>query len=1031
MKKFLLTFMFFVPFILSAVIGPNVSIAPDGTELKWEEGAWDFFIMHKTLVERVTGEANNVGTDQDNTAKNPQADTCISETVGSTYTLTSEHIPPDADVDRAFLIWLAPIDPSKLNGPTDNSVTLTFTNATYPDLTVTKEVTAAQGYLNRNQNVQGNFEYEALYFPEDMSRPQQPIGETGIFTYRVEVSDFMKEIIAKGAEKALKPGEALYGDYNVKGMECSNDSSYLTTSGLMGGWFMPFVYTSQNIGAKKIYFYHGLQAYHYETSDITVSGFTLPDEAIIKLGLVVFEGDPGLASSMVLDSSSPNYMQSAPLEGLSISGHDPNDFAPLFNNCNPLTTTTDQLGMTVNYTEMFNSISSVFGWESSSDYWCVGNPNQLWPMDTTNPLEYAIDADILVVDSSPNGPFQGRFLKDDKQFILRVGANQDQVLTNMLIVSVDTKLPQFDIPDKREKDFCSCSKDADTVCADRPFYYTIKVQNHGSYPANNVTVQDTLPPQVEYMPGTTEIATKFDANGLGTDWTPVPDIDGKFPYATAQKVADTLKYCDSPTNCGEGTTAWIRFEVKPKSNLSKNEVIKNSAFISSMESEMPYHSNSSIPLRLTFGSCPAITECELPPKMQCGGVRIDNENYCAGDSDCKDGKKCVNNECVLDVSGDLTTNATVSFDIGQNSPGKGDTSEIFVPNPSEKLVLGQFYLLSEDNSGKVYEFHTVSLKLDKDSEVNAKNLKLYKDVNGNGKVDEGDVEIAKADSLKSTYYIEFATTDQANRFLKSGIKHHFIVTTDVSSTSEDDSKFKMLIEGYEAFKITDKGTVTVKGAKTEFANYRFEPASGFIFTKGQYDPQIPSYKDFNGKHEMLQVRTKSIAMTNKITSIKIKTSASMAKFGEGIKSISLILDKDNNGIESAGDEVLKKLSSFDSGTSATFDKLDIPYNQDEEKYLIFKAEFKMSVNDKAKITVQNVKLENGTAKGIPLSSKEFEYKCDPTDPNSCSQESDDDDEGGCAILAVPEDSSNALYLVFAAFAALLALAGIKVSVSKK
>ena len=161
MKKFLLFFMFFVPFLMFADIGQyGVSIAPDGSELKWEEGAWDFFIMHKSLVERKTGE-HDTGT------TNPQADTCIDENIGSTYTLTSEHIPVDANVDRAFLVWLAPIDPAKIgNGPTDNSVTLTFTHASNPNITHSMEVKAStEGYLNKNQNVLGNFEYEAIYVP--------------------------------------------------------------------------------------------------------------------------------------------------------------------------------------------------------------------------------------------------------------------------------------------------------------------------------------------------------------------------------------------------------------------------------------------------------------------------------------------------------------------------------------------------------------------------------------------------------------------------------------------------------------------------------------------------------------------------------------------------------------------------------------------------------------------------------------------------------------------------------------------------
>ncbi len=1021
MKKFLLVLMVFVPVMLFAALGSNgISRDSNGNEIKWEEGAWDFFIMHKSLIKQVTGSAST-------TAGNPQADTCIEQEIGSTYKLEAKHIPPDADIDRAFLVWLAPQDPDNLNGPTDNSVTLTFTNASDPSITLSREITAStQGNLATTQI--GNFEYEALNMPADSAT-----GATGVFTYRVEVSDFMKEIIAMGEAAGMKPGEALYGNYNVKGMECSNHQNYLTTSGLVGGWFMPFVYTSANINPKKIYFYNGLAAYRFQAETFPVQGFELPAEAVIKLGLVVFEGDPGLASA----TGTTLFGQAEP-EALSVSGQsNPNDFALLFNNCNP-PRYQDSLGQAFNYTEIFNSISSIFSWEDSENYWCIGNPDN--PSDTSNPIEYAIDADILMVDSGPTGPFYGKFNKGDTMLNLKIGANQDQVYTNLLVVSVDTKAPKFDIPanpktpNGREKDYCSCSTDEDAVCSDRPFYYTIKIQNWGENQAGNVMLQDTLPAQVEYVAGTTEIATKFDENGNGTDWTAVPDVNGGFPYTNPQMITDVMtQHCDKlnePDYCSQG--AWVRFVVRPKANLSKNEVIRNTAVITG--DSMPYNSNSNIPLRLKLGKCPLITECELPPKAQCGGVRIEgNDNYCSEDKDCKDGKKCRNNECVSEGgSGDLATNdLTVSFDMGKDSPGSGSDNEILISSPSEKLVLGQFYLLSDGDKDKSYEIVKALFKFNKDADVKAENFKLFKDANGNAKVDEGDPELGTAEIKNSS--VEFSITDAANRQIKTAEKTYFIVTADVktTATSGQPGKFSMTIEGPESFALKSGGKIEVNGKRTDFATFRFEPFEGFVFTTGQFDPPVPSYKTFNGEHEMLQVRTKSIGASDKIKTIKLKTSGSFAKFGEGIKSISLILDRDGNGVQSEGDTVLQKVSSFDNSTQMSFEDLDelLQYGENEEKYLIFKAEFKMSVGETARITISSVKTGTGSAVGVPLTSKEFTYECDETDPTSCA--SGDDDSSGCAISAVEESDSSMLYIVFAAFAALIALAGVKVFASKK
>ena len=423
-----------------AAIGDNdISVAPDGTQLKWDEGNWDFFIMHKTLLKQSTGEATT-------NENNPQGDDFKES---STFKLTSKHIPTDAEIDRAFLVWLSTQDPENLEGPTDNSVTLTFTNAGDPDFSLTRKVTASkQGDLATTQV--GGFEYEALNMPDST------VGNTGVYTYRVEISDFMKEIVEKGKGKGMESGMALYGDYTVSGMDGSNHQNYISASGLVGGWFIPFVYTSPKISTKKIYFYHGLAQYRLQSKTIGVSGFKLPDNAFIKLGLVVFEGDPGLANANL----------GAGPESLSVSGQsNPDNFAPLFNNCNPAKSL-DSSGYTFNYTEIFNSISSVYGWEDNEYYWCAGDPNNL--LSTSNPLEYAMDADVFVVDASPGGPFHGTFNKGDTSFNIKIGANQDQVYTNMLIVSIDTVSHGSDTGDTDpdtgdDSDSADTGEDSDTA----------------------------------------------------------------------------------------------------------------------------------------------------------------------------------------------------------------------------------------------------------------------------------------------------------------------------------------------------------------------------------------------------------------------------------------------------------------------------------------------------------------------------------------------------------------------------------------
>ncbi len=1036
MKKFLLLLIFLLPSLLFAVIGQNgISIAPDGTLLKWEEGAWDFFIMHKSSLERSPeNKAAALDADLHEIAGNPQGDTLIDQTIGTTYTLTSKHIPADADVSRAFLIWQADQDPDNIDGSTDNSVILTFINSTDPTLTYSQEITASiQG--NLAQDSKGTFEYEAVrlevdknyYDVKNSDKPyycavddQSKKRYTGYYTYRVEVSDFMKKIIKMGEEKGMQPGEALYGDYNVKGMTSSDHCFYMKQSAMVGGWALPFVYTSSNIRAKKIYFYHGLEAYQHKNAFITVNGFELPAEAVIRLGLVVFEGDPGMAKMT-------NGIAGLPPEGLSISGFaTPNDYKILFNSCNPLKDK-DQNGNNFQYSEIYNSISSVFGWEDQVET-CIGDPDN--PESTEKPIEYAIDADTFLVDSRFS-PFDTMFNKGDMQFGLKIGSNQDQIFTNFLIVSVDTRPPQFDIPDAREKNYCSCAKEADAICADRPFYYTIKVQNWGENFAYNVKVQDKLPVQVDYVPGSTEIATKINEQGLGTDWEPVPDVDGKFPFEEPRTVAESLRYCNS----GSGTcdeSVWIRFAVKPKSDLPKNEVIKNSATILSEDgpTTYSYYTNTSIPLRLKQGTCPAITECELPPKMECGGVKVDDPDFCNDDDECQGGKKCIDNKCQDEPVSNLTSGADVTFGEGVNSPSN-EGSAILIESPAEGVVLGQFYLFAEGNKDKSYNFNVIDLKFNAETDIEAKNFKLYKDVNGDGKVDGGDKEIASAEAPKNSY-VKFTVSDPADRLTASGIRNHFIVTADASTNSESHpGRFNLVIEGGESFNISDSGTAKVSGTAVDFVEYRFEPAEGFIITKGEKDPKVPSYKDFNGEHEMLQVRTKSKGSADEVLSISVRTPGNYVKFGEGIKSLSIIIDKNQDGLHSAGEEVIAKITDFANPTSIQINDLQdlLKYEKDEEKFLLFKVEFKMSAGEKAKIQVSSVKVKSGhPVVEVPVSSNEFAYECDESDPNSCAQ---DEDEGGCTVSAVPEGGSRALYALITLLAAVSALFAFRFFTSKK
>lgn len=234
------------------------------------------------------------------------------------------------------------------------------------------------------------------------------------------------------------------------------------------------------------------------------------------------------------------------------------------------------------------------------------------------------------------------------------------------------------------------------------------------------------------------------------------------------------------------------------------------------------------------------------------------------------------------------------------------------------------------------------------------------------------------------------------------VKANFIILADVETTITDGraGQFTTLIENPESFNISDAGNTKVTGQKLEFATYKFEPPNGFVFTRGMNDPQVPSYSQMNKENPILQIRTKSMQGGDAIESIGIKTTNGSVRFGAGIKSVTLLLDNDQNGLMTANDTVIEKMTEFASETLITFRNLEntLTYSEGQEKYLLIACEFKMKEGEKAQITIYEGKVKLNSEKEIaelPVTSKEFKYEYDPNDPNNPKP-----DPNGCSLTVI-------------------------------
>ena len=980
--------------------------------MSWEDGGQDFFVMFNSNIDDKIKL-------YDDTEENPQGDTCVE---ASSFTLNNLHIPEDAIIEKAYLVWMGAVDPEKLDLPTDNEVHLAFTQTSDSNVEFAKNVKV--GEKGKKLNTMPSFDFEGIRFKQESVRigcsetssgEEKSNFEIGYFTYRADITDFFQEIyeINKTAGHQEGTGE-YYGTYTFSGLDCTEHDAYRCNTTMISGWSIFFIYRSKHIRPKKIYFYNGLAHVYGQESVANVSGFELPLNPAVRLTTMIGEGDPSLTN--------PNL----PPEGLFL-----NNTYRIHNKCNPITGT---------YVEVFNSVSSIVNWNPDAaeeeKIICVSGPND-------EGVNYGIDVDTFLLDSEKEINLQEHLEKGNTEMAVKLSVNQDAIVTNFMVLSVDIKGSDFDIPDEDEKYSCSCPasdpKAENYYCPyvnkSKEFYYLVKVQNWGKDETKAVSISDELDAQLDYVPGTTEFATKFNDKGDGTDWTKIEDNEGdnKFPLSgKGVKLVDKMVPC-TKTSCPDKIL--VRYKVRPKTGIAKNYVFSNIAFIKDEKSEEPYKTNTSYPLKLKPMTCVSDSECNSPTPEMCGGVRDDKE--CGeGLPDCPTGYVCENSKCVDNPEG-MCSDAEVTLALGKNTPQSENSIIISRDNGGQPLVLGQFTLQASGcEEGKVFNFNDIRLHFNtrNNSKFEFSDFELIYDANGNGIYDElEDSVVSDPDSTtKNANYMYMSLKTNAKKYYGKSL-NYFIVRAKVNYKDEQiptNTAFNFYLEE-GAVKVSSNGNAEIKDGNEgfEFATFYLEPTGDyFIITSGSHDPAVPPISEMNSNIPVMQIRTKSIGKANTINKFKVKVSGSSVKFGDknGITGISLWLDTNNDG---TGDIKIAEKTAFESGesTTITFDKFEQPlsYIADEEKYLVIKVDFNMVKAEPAmfgKIIVPKggITLEDTAASvyELPLNSKEFKYECKEGD-SSC--ETAKKKSGGCAVLEVESDNTN--IIVIAAVLSVAAILG--------
>ncbi len=527
--------------------------------------------------------------------ENRQGDTCRAN---STYTLRNSELPIDAVVQKAYLIWTGAVDPEKFDEPTDDVVYLDFYRE--DGKRQNWDIMSSLYGPKHIGDTSDPFLFESVRFTDDI-----PVGcsetepgtmttaELAYFTYRVDISKFFLQIQMDNEldSNPLLPGEALYGDYTVSGLDCTESDVYRCSTLMVSNWALLLIYQTAEVTSKDIYLYPGFALKKDEVAEVTLGGLNLPNQSQIRLTMLSAEGDPALVNPIT------------PTEQVLLYGVDLQDHLSLTDDCDADPTSN---------TEVWDSRDS--GFLSENGKYCT---------DHDRPFTFGLDIDKWYLDATGDAQLSTLLPEGAKEMNLSFHFSIDEVLTNLLILSVVTKSSSFDIPGEDELRTCVCHPEEprNIYCPGEPQYFFVSIENWGDAPAEAVYLKAGYYEDVfDYVPGTTEVATEFDEKGNGLNWQKILDgPEGTFPLREPNLIANRLDSIKlSP---GSAPSYLVRFRLLSKADVDTNMLGGVGATIS--DTENLYNVNNNLYFLLFSGEC--AQTCTLEElKEKCGGLSLDD-----------------------------------------------------------------------------------------------------------------------------------------------------------------------------------------------------------------------------------------------------------------------------------------------------------------------------------------------------------------------------------------------------------------------
>lgn len=575
--------------------------------------------------------------------ENRQGDTCRAN---STYTLRNSELPIDAVVQKAYLIWTGAVDPEKFDEPTDDVVYLDFYRE--DGKRQNWDIMSSLYGPKHIGDTSDPFLFESVRFTDDI-----PVGcsetepgtmttaDLAYFTYRVDISKFFLQIQMDNEldSNPLLPGEALYGDYTVSGLDCTESDVYRCSTLMVSNWALLLIYQTAEIAPHNIYLYPGLMLGKEESLGnqihTTLTHRDLPYQPTIRMTMLSSEGDPALGSAQNL------------FELFFIRGNDLESWRLIADDCDPEDTY---------FNEIWDSRPSSFSYNSEKNRYCTSyDQGHTFSLDIDNwYLDTATDEHLATILSDGNNDINLSF-----NFTI------DEVLTNLLILSVEKKSSSFDIPGEDELRTCVCHPEEprNIYCPGEPQYFFVSIENWGDAPAEAVYLKAAYYEDVfDYVPGTTEVATEFDEKGNGLNWQKILDgPEGTFPLREPNLIANRLDSIKlSP---GSAPSYLVRFRLLSKADVDTNMLGGVGATIS--DTENLYNVNNNLYFLLFSGEC--AQTCTLEElKEKCGGLSPDDPGFF--DPDKTDADALTGSDELTDEAPDATVDQTPEDDPDATHP---------------------------------------------------------------------------------------------------------------------------------------------------------------------------------------------------------------------------------------------------------------------------------------------------------------------------------------------------------------------------